>query len=272
MLKSLEKPSYIEISDILRFLNKKGIYIKTGKDKYKAVCDYCTKRNLPTIVKQEWFKELKETYLKPSKEELKNKTKGIVQGASVSGTLSNIYMLDADKRITKLLSNYKYIYRRYVDDFIIIVRNIDEETYNKIITKVKEILDDYKLELKDSKIQKFTVDNAQISGTKKFIQFLGFEIHSNNIVKIRQSTMDRWEHKLLKSKKIYLLLKQHMKEEALKKIFREENYHKLENIKTKNYRKRTLGTYVSKSIAKTNNSYLKQTKMQMANNIDKHIN
>ncbi len=271
MLKSLEKASYIELDDIITFLNEKGIYIKTGKDKYKDICNYCMENNMPMIVKQEWFRELKTKYLKPTKEELKNKDKGIVQGSSVSGTLANIYMLNADKEITKLLSKYEYLYRRYCDDFIIIIRNIDDGSYEKLINEVKKIFELNKLELKDSKIQEFEYDDGIISGTKKYIQFLGFEIYDNNVVKIRQSTMDRQIHKILRSKKYYAKLKKLLPEEELKKIYREKNYDKLENIKSKNYKERTIGTYISKSINKINSQTLRLTKKTMVNLIDKHI-
>ena len=54
------------------------------------------------------------------------------------------------------------------------------------------------------------------------------------------------------------MLKEFISEEELKKYYREKNYNKLENVKTKKYKQRTIGSYISKAINIINNNYLHQ--------------
>ena len=46
--------------------------------------------------------------------------KGIPQGSPISATLSNLYLLEFDKKISSLLANVDGLYRRYSDDIIVI--------------------------------------------------------------------------------------------------------------------------------------------------------
>ena len=136
---------------------------------------------------------------------------------------------------------------------------------------IKNILVLNKLELKETKIQEFSYNDGIITGTKEFIQFLGFEIHNNNEVRIRQSTMDRQIHKMIRSKKRYQLYKEFFPKES-KELFRKMKYENLKNVQSKNYKEHTIGTYISKSINKINSPKLKTTKKEMLNLIDKHYN
>ena len=66
-------------------------------------------------------------------------------------------------------------------------------------------------------------------------------------------------------------MKKFVSEEELKELYRDRNYNKLHNVRSKDYSKRTIGTYISKSIDRIDSSTLKETKKEMVNLIDKHI-
>ena len=291
MLKSIEKASYIELDDILRFLNKKGIYIPTGDNKYQDVCNYCKKNNQSNIIKREWFKELKQNYLKPSKEELKNKKIGIVQGSSVSGVLANIYMIGFDKIINDILKDYEYVYKRYCDDFIIIVKDIDLNEYESIINKIYELSRLNKIELKKSKVQKFDFKNDKIKGInndRDFFQFLGFTVHSKSIVKLRESTKNKQINKLLAGARDYHIKKKMLKgalsflpddeniilDKYLNKLSRKTKwkyYSKLKRVYDHDYKKSNFGTYMSRAIDIIKSEEIKKNKKDYVNLINKHI-
>lgn len=81
---------------------------------------------------------------------------GIPQGTAVSAVLANIYMIQFDHLLAETMSKYNGIYRRYSDDFIIVVPQKDI-TYedikilkNEIINKSNEI---NKLEIEHEKTQ-----------------------------------------------------------------------------------------------------------------------
>lgn len=46
---------------------------------------------------------------------------GILQGTAVSAILANIYMIAFDEFVANLIENYHGLYRRYSDDFIIVI-------------------------------------------------------------------------------------------------------------------------------------------------------
>jgi len=285
MLKSLEKASYIEAEDINEYYKMKGIFIRDNQENiYFSISQYLKNKNQNTIINQKWFKDLKFIYLKPSKEELKNKMKGIVQGAPISGTLSNIYMISIDEEIYNIVSKYNGIYYRYCDDFIIAIKDITKEKFMNLVDEVKNIINLNKLEIKNDKIQLFEYKDKKVINeinNKNFIQFLGFELRSNsNNLYIRQKTLDKQKNKILKDsrqikkyKDINILFEEEeFGLEKITKVYRQKNYERLKNVKTKNYKKHTFGTYISKSYVKTKSEDIKKLKKDLVNFIDKHIN
>lgn len=65
---------------------------------------------------------------------------GIPQGTTVSEILANIYMIVFDEFVANLIENYHGLYRRYSDDFIIVIPG--HATANQNIQNLKnQIID-----------------------------------------------------------------------------------------------------------------------------------
>ena len=86
--------------------------------------------------------------------------KGISEGSAISACLANIYMLEIDKKINDFVMKHDGFYRRYSDDFIIIL-----PTKNKAFDHMKQIIElfnDYHdeglLKLQPNKTQVFRLD------------------------------------------------------------------------------------------------------------------
>lgn len=69
---------------------------------------------------------------------------GIPQGASISSTLANLYLINFDKKINDFISSKNGIYRRYSDDMIVVcqysdIKEIDKLFYEEIKNHQLEI-------------------------------------------------------------------------------------------------------------------------------------
>lgn len=97
--------------------------------------------------------------------------KGIPQGLSISNILANLYMLELDKNIEKLVkdnTNGLIGYYRYVDDILIICK---KDEFKSILCTFKKEISKYKLKLHPEKTQSF-----DLSKKGNFLDFLGYVI------------------------------------------------------------------------------------------------
>lgn len=96
---------------------------------------------------------------------------GIPQGSPMSGILANIYMIQFDEKIFKLVQAYHGIYRRYSDDFIIVIpeKYATEEQYQRMIDQLQEMFNrrstntgKYLVKLSPEKTKKYRVRETLI--------------------------------------------------------------------------------------------------------------
>lgn len=153
----------------------------------------------------------KEDYRKYRKHIQKNmKDHQIPQGSSISAVLANIYMIEADKKINEYVVSLGGMYRRYSDDFIVVVPKIGQElsVFNKIIDIIHSVPN---LQLEPSKTQIFEFSNDQIENigkkllenadtSKKVINFLGFTFDGEH-VSVRSKTISKYYYRMYRKAK-----------------------------------------------------------------------
>lgn len=149
-----------------------------------------------------YFHDYKQFRLFKKKHLKRNKNaKGIPQGTAVSGILANIYMLEIDQQLNKLMKQYGGIYRRYSDDSILVVpikNGMSQCEFGKITTRIDEIVYEGKIEFQKSKTGKFIYNNGDINEISEkeerrgFVDYLGFHFDGKN-VEVRQKSIYKFE-------------------------------------------------------------------------------
>ena len=158
---------------------------------------------------------------------------GIPQGNPISSTLSNLYMMDLDKKIINFCRKRNITYIRYSDDIIFICR----ESQKKITMKIlKECMKKEELTLSKNKTNIVLLNKE----TNKSFNYLGFTLSLNG-ASIRSSSINKM---LIKFKKINRM--------TLSVACKNQDLNISKIMYTKNiYRKFSTINYYNKSLKKT---------------------
>lgn len=139
----------------------------------------------------------------------KNREIGIPQGSPMSGVLANIYMLDADKQLSDMVSSFGGLYMRYSDDFIIVVPFLDEQAAIRVLTDINSLFNSEKypgLLLQPSKTQYYHYEQNRLENcggkinnasdcSNQFLNFLGFTFDGKK-VSIRAKTISKYYYRM----------------------------------------------------------------------------
>ena len=246
IFKNITKYTYFDLNDICKIkgISRKDIY------KYNEIINSETGKK-EYVFKLEKIMSIDEINKYKSKYLYYNNKCGIPQGSAISSVLANIYMIDADRLINNLVTSNNGVYRRYSDDFIVIIPEISREKFLDIFSKIKDIFDNNgKPELKDEKTRVYYFENEKLENvnkefltniynTKNELEYLGF-CFSGNKIKIRDKTMSKFYYRMYK--KIKTIALAHGKTKNGKNITG-ENLYKLYSEYGKNDEKGNFITY-----------------------------
>lgn len=129
---------------------------------------------------------------------------GIPQGSPISAVLSNIYMLHFDKALNDYIKSFGGFYRRYSDDFIVILPCIGQEILNDLentVTKIVNTVD--RLILQKEKTKKYIYKDKKVfdlSGSKAEVDYLGF-LFDGEKIKIRPKSITKYYYRMRRKAK-----------------------------------------------------------------------
>lgn len=184
---------------------------------------------------------------------------GIPQGTAISAVYSNIYLMEMDRFLTTSIENKRGLYRRYSDDFIIILPNITEKNFIRTIKNIEEKIESKtKLTLHLDKTNQLKYDTGELlnieTGGKNSLDYLGF-VFDGSSVRMREKSVYKFyrnAYKLIKKGKQVSIKKGHVGKEARLTYKRElySKYHQagfLTDRKYK-YKPRQHGTFLNYAI------------------------
>jgi hypothetical protein len=186
VFKNITKFSYFEL-DKLKEINRLTYRELNKKDRVLEIKDF-------RKYKKECLRKNQNNY-------------GIPQGSAISSVLSNIYMLDFDKKVNDFITSKKGIYMRYSDDFVIVVPKCEIIELQKMWEYINNVIKSIKnLNLQQEKTQVFEYDNSnviscnrllfpEISNGKNIINYLGFSF-DGKVVTIRDKTITKYYYRM----------------------------------------------------------------------------
>ncbi|ALM58355.1 reverse transcriptase domain-containing protein [Staphylococcus equorum] len=175
------------------FYKKDFIESKIGREKY-----------LRSQNKRSYFSSLKDfrDFQKVYGTNYNDKKFGIPQGTAISAVFANIYALGFDLKMKQIADKHFGIYRRYSDDFILILPiRKDVNEYQFIEKEIKDLAESYKIDIKDEKTNTFLYSNYEVVNLNnediRHMDYLGFNFDGKN-VRMRSKSVYKFYRKAKK--------------------------------------------------------------------------
>ena len=159
------------------------------------------------VLTPEQFKAHKKTCIHSHTESF-----GIPQGSPISAILSNIYMLELDKKLRCFVDENLGLYMRYSDDFIVILPIHAERPFADQLKWIQTLIQDTDgLELQEEKTQLHLYDKGRLENVsinylsrvkegKNLLNYLGFTF-DGKVVTIRDKTLSKYYYRMYRKAK-----------------------------------------------------------------------
>ena len=177
VLKSLMKFSYVDLKKLRIWLTAQKINYEKNKRYFLEAKDFRAFKTSTKLVQKNIDMV------------------GIPQGSAMSGLLANIYMIHADEAINRIVQAYNGLYRRYSDDFIVVIpyHNVSSTTvFKDIIEEIIDVCKNANVMLHQDKTNKYLYEEGSIKsfdldkGIDSALTYLGFRFDGKNVM-VRQS-------------------------------------------------------------------------------------
>lgn len=223
-LQKVSKSSWLSDDwyNVFRSLTKYGYYHKVELNE----C-YGSDNEIRRAGKYSYFKNLKEfrDYKSEHKPCYNSSLYGIPQGTALSGVFANVYCVDFDRKMNSIAKRYNGIYRRYSDDFILVIPKRKLLSKAEIIQNVEDSAKIYNLDLQKEKTETLIYKKENIydyeSNHKTHLDYLGFILEGIQ-VKVRSKSIYKFYRKA--SKLIKKAKRVKMKKDLDKLPYRKQIY------------------------------------------------
>lgn len=185
-------------------------HLASIRKKYGYKCFFATNEEFRKEIKKGNLRIYKNPFRRSNEDGSKEMT-GIPQGLPVSSVLSNIYLLDFDRKVVEaLVKNEGVHYRRYSDDIIIIC---SPDKVEKVTNFIKNLIKEYAIKISTEKTKQFLFrkmvynkngdqritaikikDNSRQIDTP--LTYLGFEFRGYNTL-IKSANLAKYYRRLI---------------------------------------------------------------------------
>lgn len=196
---------------------------------------------------------------------------GIPQGTAISAVLANVYALEFDIKLKEIADEYSGMYRRYSDDFILVIpkaKLLNKQEMWDIEKKAREIAADSKIIIQEEKTGLFLYEDRKVfklnDSSMGHLDYLGF-VFDGITVKMRGKSPYKFYRK---ARQLIDIAQETKKRKNLKKLpYRKSIYKMYTDLGTSksgrnsfiDYAKRAQRIFDKKS-PKTQNMMLNQIK------------